>query len=163
MPIIAASDKTPVTRQTGGLEMHPLFLTISNIDSEVHMKATAHAWRCVVFIPIPKFDIHPDYQTILQSRVWHKCVDIVTMNLKCAANTGSFMADPFGNIHYCFMPLVAWTADLPEQQMITCTSKNASPVTLATLKEFGDAERRPTHTRAHTLELIHNMGGNINP
>ena len=73
------------------------------------------------------------------------------------------MADPFSNIRYCFTPLIAWTADLPEQQMIACTSKNASPVTLATLKEFGDAERRPTRTRAHTLELIHNVGGNINP
>ena len=163
MPIIAASDKTLVMRQTGGLEMHPLFLTIGNIDSEVHMKATAHAWQCVAFIPIPKFNIHPDYQTILQSCVWHKCVDIVTMNLKHAANTGSFMADPFSNICYCFTPLVAWTADLLEQQMIACTSKNASPVTLATLKEFGDAERRPTHTGAHTLELIHNVRGNIDP
>lgn len=43
VPIIAASDKTPVTRQTGGLEMHPLFLTIGNIDSDIHMKATSHA------------------------------------------------------------------------------------------------------------------------
>ncbi|KAG1886948.1 uncharacterized protein F5891DRAFT_1132294 [Suillus fuscotomentosus] len=53
VPIIAASDKTPVTRQTGGLEMHPLFLTIGNINSDVHMKATSHTWRCVVYMPIP--------------------------------------------------------------------------------------------------------------
>ena len=85
------------------------------------------------------------------------------MNLKCVANTGSFMADPFSNIRYCFTPLIAWTADLPEQQMIACTSKNTSPIMLATLKECGDAECRPTHTGAHTLELIHNVGSNIDP
>ncbi|KAI5993810.1 hypothetical protein F5J12DRAFT_907305 [Pisolithus orientalis] len=67
VPVIAASDKTPITRYMGGLEMHPLFLTIANIDADVHMKATAHAWQCVAFVPIVKFEVHSDYQTILQS------------------------------------------------------------------------------------------------
>ncbi|KAI6139186.1 hypothetical protein BKA82DRAFT_4332359 [Pisolithus tinctorius] len=105
VPVIAASDKTPITRYMGGLEMHPLFLTIANIDTNVHMKATAHAWRCVAFVPIVKFKVHSDYQTILQSQLWHKCVNI-------------FMADPFGDVQCCYTPLVAWTADLPEQQLI---------------------------------------------
>lgn len=157
IPIIAASDKTPVTRQTGGLEMHPLFLTIGNIDSDVRMKATAHAWRCVAFMPIVKFETHPDYQTILQSRLWHRCVDIVFGKLKHVANSGAFITDPFGAIRYCFTPLVAWTADLPEQQMIACVSKNASPVTLATLKQFGDPTPHLPRTKSHTLDLIHSI------
>ncbi|KAI6095783.1 hypothetical protein EDD17DRAFT_1774437 [Pisolithus thermaeus] len=107
VPIIAASDKTPVTRHTGSLEMHPLFLTIANIDSDVRMKATAYAWHCVAFMPTVKFDVHPDYQTILQARLWHRCVDIVTEKLKCAANVGEFMTDPFGDVWHCFMPLIA--------------------------------------------------------
>ncbi|KAG1848559.1 hypothetical protein DFJ58DRAFT_842935 [Suillus subalutaceus] len=115
MPIIAASDKTPVTRQTGGLEMHPLFLTIGNIDSDIRMKATSHAWRCVAYIPIPKFETHSDYHTILKSHVWH--------NLKVAAKT------------------------FQEQLMIASVSKNASPITLATHKQFGDANRHdPQHS-----------------
>ena len=52
MPIILASDKTPVTRHTGGLEMHPIFLTIGNIASNICMKATTHAWSCVTFMPV---------------------------------------------------------------------------------------------------------------
>ncbi|KIO11448.1 hypothetical protein M404DRAFT_126753 [Pisolithus tinctorius Marx 270] len=118
VPVIAASDKTPITRYMGGLEMHPLFLTIANIDADVRMKATAHAWRCVAFVPVVKFEVHSDYQTILQSRLWHKCVDIVTEKLKRATNCGEFMADPFGDVRCCYTPLVAWTADLPEQQLI---------------------------------------------
>jgi len=47
LPIMAASDKTPVTSHTGGLEMHPLFLTTGNIQSDVRMKATSHAWNLV--------------------------------------------------------------------------------------------------------------------
>ncbi|KIK22290.1 hypothetical protein PISMIDRAFT_102693 [Pisolithus microcarpus 441] len=98
IPIIAASDKTPVTRHTGALEMHPLFLTIANIDSNIHMKATACAWRCIAFVPVIKFEVHPDYQTILQARLWHKCMDIVMEKLKRTANVGEFMTDAFGDV-----------------------------------------------------------------
>ncbi|KAI6156556.1 hypothetical protein BKA82DRAFT_3964805, partial [Pisolithus tinctorius] len=113
IPIIAASDKTPVTKHTGNLEMHPLFLTIANIDSDIRMKATAHAWRCVAFMPIIKFDVHPDYQTILQARLWHRCMDIVMERLKRVANVGEFMTDAFGDVRFCFTPLVAdpWKVD----------------------------------------------------
>ncbi|KAG1798677.1 hypothetical protein EV424DRAFT_1352509 [Suillus variegatus] len=37
VPIILGSDKTPVTRTTGGLEMHPIFITIGNLDSEARL------------------------------------------------------------------------------------------------------------------------------
>ncbi|KAI5993923.1 hypothetical protein EDD15DRAFT_2166736 [Pisolithus albus] len=59
VPIIAASDKMPVTRHTGNLEMHPLFLTIGNINSDICMKAMVHAWCCVAFMPTVKFEFHP--------------------------------------------------------------------------------------------------------
>jgi hypothetical protein len=44
VPIILASDKTPVTRHTGGLEMHPVFMNVGNIQSDVRMQATSQAW-----------------------------------------------------------------------------------------------------------------------
>ncbi|KAG2352440.1 hypothetical protein BDR07DRAFT_1384263 [Suillus spraguei] len=142
-------------RQTGGLEMHPLFLTIGNINSDIRMKATSHAWRCVAYIPIPKFETHSDYHTILKSCVWH--------NLKVTAKVGEFMPDPFGELRYCFTPLVAWIADLPEQLMITSVSKNASPITLATHKQFGDANRHDPCTVEHTLELLYILSKSVNP
>ncbi|KAI9574276.1 hypothetical protein HD554DRAFT_2201369 [Boletus coccyginus] len=63
VPIIATSDKTSVTRQTA-ISL-PLFITIGNIDSNVHMKATVHAWQYMAFMPISKFNTHLDYQIIL--------------------------------------------------------------------------------------------------
>ncbi|KAG1870011.1 hypothetical protein F4604DRAFT_1881348 [Suillus subluteus] len=94
VPIIAASDKTPVTRHTGGLEMHPLFLTIGNIQADVHMKATSHAWRCTAFMPIPTFIVNSDFQSLLRACLWHKCMDLVCSNLKVAARVGEYMVDP---------------------------------------------------------------------
>ncbi|KAG1845377.1 hypothetical protein C8R48DRAFT_617186 [Suillus tomentosus] len=129
VPIIIASDKTPVTRHTGGLEMHPIFVSIANIQSDVRMRATSHAWRCVGFMPIPKFvDVHADYQTILSQRLFHKCMDIIFADAKVAAMSGKFIPDPCGHVRHCFTPLAAYTADLPEQQAIASKARSLSGV-----------------------------------
>ncbi|KAI6169072.1 hypothetical protein EDD17DRAFT_1810984 [Pisolithus thermaeus] len=141
VPVILASDKAPVTRMSGDRKMHLLFLTIANINSEVCMKATAHAWACVAYTPIPEFLAHPDFHSILEAHVWHHCMDIACANLKVSSHRGVFMADPHNNTRYCFTPLAAYTANLPEQLMITCVSKSASPITTAVQSQFGDAVR----------------------
>ncbi|KAG1851136.1 hypothetical protein F4604DRAFT_1592501, partial [Suillus subluteus] len=138
VPIVLASDKTPVTRQSCGLEMHPMFLTTANIRSDIRMKATAHAWSCIAYMPIPQFVCHPDFCSLLQARVWHRCVDIVCENLKITAATGTSMVDPSGHLRYTFTPLVAYTADLPEQQMIACVSVRTEVALAASLKGCGD-------------------------
>ncbi|KAG2352332.1 hypothetical protein BDR07DRAFT_1455101 [Suillus spraguei] len=129
VPMIIASDKTPVTWHTEGLEMHPIFVTISNIQSDMWMRATCHAWQCVTYMLIPKFiDMHPDYQTILSQRLFHNHV-------------GKLMPDPAGH-------------DLPEQQAIACVSKVTSPIMLATSQSFGDTYRHPPRTKEHTLATL---------
>ena len=149
---------------TGGLEMHPLFISIGNIPGNIRMAATSHAWRCMAFMPIPKFSAAPKgCQTMLQARIWHRCVDIVTAGLKRLASKGGFMPDPHGDQRLCFTPLVAWTADLPEQLMIACVSKNASPVTEATYKQFGDAHRSSPRTGELTLERIDTLRETADP
>jgi hypothetical protein len=97
--MIIASDKTPVTWHTGGLKMHPIFVTIGNIQSDVRMRATCQAWQCVTYMPIPKFvDIHPNYQTILSQWLFHKCMDIIFVDAKIAAIVGKFTPDPAGHV-----------------------------------------------------------------
>ena len=65
------------------------------------------------------------------------------------------MADPMGKLRNCFTPLVSYIADLPEQQLIACVSRNASPVTLAELPQFGDPTGPAApRTHEHTLSLI---------
>ena len=38
-----------------------------------------------------------------------------------------------------------------------------SPITLATLKQFGDSDCQPSHTRIHTLQLLHDVSLKVNP
>ncbi|KAL4081111.1 hypothetical protein J3A83DRAFT_4355961 [Scleroderma citrinum] len=150
VPIILASDKMPVTHQTGGLKMHPLFLTIGNIQSNIWMQVTSHVWCCIAFIPSPKFNIHADFQTILLACVFHWLLDMVTASLKVAAKDGTGLVNPGGNIQNCYTPLIMYIVDLPEQQLITGVAKNASLVTMAELSQFGD----PTPTAPQMCEKI---------
>ena len=96
VPIILASNKTPVSRQTGNLEMHPLFLTIRNICSDLWMKATTHVWSCIAYMPFAQFVVHSDYTAVLHVRLWHCCMDIICSSLKRVAAQGTYMADPTG-------------------------------------------------------------------
>ncbi|EGN97231.1 hypothetical protein SERLA73DRAFT_74942 [Serpula lacrymans var. lacrymans S7.3] len=156
--IVGASDKTTVTRGTGGIDMHPTFLTLANIASDVHMKATSHSWLCTAFLPVPTFlDCRTEYQSVLSDRVWHTCMDIIMKNLKASAATGVWMSDPNGIARRAYTPLVAWVADLPEQQMIACTTKNLSPISHARLNEFGDNHPHRPRLGIDTLLAINSI------
>ena len=65
-------------------------------------------------------------------------MDIIFASIKKTAEHGSPMTDTLGYVRNCVTPLVAYITDLPEQQLITGVTKNASPVTTATLPQFGN-------------------------
>jgi hypothetical protein len=143
--------------------MHPVFLTIGNIDSDIRSKATLRAWRCIAYMPIANFCIHPDYQTILQAQLWHKCMDLVLANLKATVSDRCFMPDPSRYIRYAFTPLIAHVCDLLEASMIAAVAKNASPVTMAVQRDFGDGTLHPPRTGKYTLQCIVDLSCKVNP
>ncbi|KIM50197.1 hypothetical protein SCLCIDRAFT_34549 [Scleroderma citrinum Foug A] len=73
------------------------------------------------------------------------------------------MSDPVGNLRYCFTPLVAYIADTPEQCLVVGVSPKASPVSIATYKDFGDANPHPQRTATKTLEEIKRACTEANP
>ncbi|KAG1832346.1 hypothetical protein F4604DRAFT_1606038 [Suillus subluteus] len=153
--VIGASDKTPLTIGTGNKEMHPVLISLANIHAGVRMKATSHAFALVAYLPIPKFlDVSRPIHAILSARVYHFAISIVMRNLKLAARDGCPMSDPRGDLRMIHTPLVAWTADYPEQLLIACTASKRSPISLATAAQFGDPLPHPPRTRYHTLDAI---------
>ena len=152
-----------VTCQTGGLEMHPVFMTISNIQSDVWMQATSHARRCIAFIPTPNFKVHPDFKTILLVWLFRWSCDIVTAPLKEAARNGHMLINASGHILTCYTPLVSYIADLPEQQLIAGISENMSPVTMADMSQFGESNLADPQTRDITLAQIKDLCGKVDP
>ena len=100
---------------TGGRQAHPLLISLANILSDFHMKASNHAFLLLALLPIPKF-IHTDRKTrgILENRMIHECLDFILKPLKKAAEVGIMMSDPLGFRRYVFTPLAAYIVDVME-------------------------------------------------
>jgi hypothetical protein len=148
----------------------PTFALLSNsmlfrrvTGQSVTMKASNHAWMTFAFLPIVKFIVHPDFQSILSVQLWHACMDKAFAQCKEATMNGCYMADPHGCLCWSFPLLVAWTANLPEQHLISAIVNNASPLSCATPNQFGDNTCQPPRHGHETLRLIHELTQCVDP
>lgn len=167
--IIIASDKTPLTVGTGNKEMHPLLLSLANIDVGVCIKAMLHSFVVVGYIPIPKFlDISRKVQSILDARCFHVCLDIVFRRLKEAelrngSTSGVLLCDPNGHVRQCHTPLISAIADLPEQHLLSCVASNRPPRSLAVQNQFGDGRKYGPRTRDDIIAKIAEVCAIVDP
>jgi hypothetical protein len=155
--IILSSDKTILSVGTGHQSLHPLYLSIANIDAEVRCKQSYHSFVLIGLLPLPHFKFkkkNTELQTLLTARLHHYCLDFILRPLKEASRSGAFLHDPLGNIRRCHTPLAAYTVDLPEAQRIACVKQNASPVTTANRNNLGDDTPHPRRHGYITLDRI---------
>ena len=154
--VVLSSDKTNISIMSRNRMAHPVLISLANIDACIRSKTSLHAYLLLALLPIAKFT-HKDTRVhgFLQDRLVHQSLDIVLAPLKTAARVGIMMNDPAGNLRYCYMPLASWIADMPEESLLAATGPKASPVTIATSKNFGDAHRYPLRTGETTLRAIH--------
>ncbi|KAG2078400.1 hypothetical protein BDR04DRAFT_998870 [Suillus decipiens] len=153
--VVLSSDKTKVSNIAGNCYAHPLLITLANIDPDVHAKGSLQAYIPLTLLPVAKF-IHrvKCMHSVLADRLLHQYIDIVIEPLKQAAHLGIMMSDPAGLSRYCFMPLVTYVADTPEELIITCITMNASPITMATHANFGDPDHHPLRKGSSMLANI---------
>ncbi|KAI6013393.1 hypothetical protein BKA83DRAFT_96544 [Pisolithus microcarpus] len=105
--VILSSDKTNITNVCGGKVAHPLLISLATIRMNVQNKGSSHAFLLTALMPIAEF-IYPIMRIhlVLEARLFHACLDFVLEPLKKAAQFGQMMADPLGNICFCFTPLL---------------------------------------------------------
>ncbi|KIK14014.1 hypothetical protein PISMIDRAFT_117769, partial [Pisolithus microcarpus 441] len=153
--IILSSDKTNITNVCRGKVAHPLLISLANIRMNVQNKASSHAFLLTALMPIFEF-IHPIPRicSVLEVCLFHACLDFILEPLKKAAQLGQMMADPLGNVHFCFTPLVAYIVDTLEACMLACIRGKMSPVMKATYKDFGDPFRHGPRTGEETLRQL---------
>jgi hypothetical protein len=149
---------------TGNRMAYPLLISLANIDASIQSKLSLHGYLLLALLPIAKF-LHKTthVHSLLQDRLVHKCLDKVLAPLKIAAAMGIMMNDPVGNLRYCFTPLASWIVDTPEESLLSVMNCKASPVTVATLKQFGDAFRHPSRTGPMTLAAIRMASAQSDP
>jgi hypothetical protein len=156
--VILSSDKTNISAMTGGRVAHPLLISLANISMEFRNKSSSNSYLLLALLPIAKF-IYPNKKLhgMLDSRLYHQCLDLVLRPLKSAAQLGVMLSDSVGTLRSCFTPLASFIVDTPEAQLISAVGGKSSPVTIANSKQFGDALRHPSRTGAITLQTINEI------
>jgi Plavaka transposase len=129
---------------------------------DVRMKASNHAFLLIALLPCPKFLCEKNIRGILEKRIIHRSLDIVCHPLKLAAKYGRMMSDAYGESRLCFTPLAAYIVDLPEATMLAGVASKTSPITMASLKEFGDAYRHEFRTGSVTLSQLDTVRSKAN-
>ena len=115
------------------------------------MKVSHCAFILLAILPVLKF-LHKNRKIcgVLENHLIHKCIDFVVEPLKIAAEIRIMMSDPLSWCQYCFTPLVGAIVDTPEALMYACISPQASPVTMVTYKQFGEAFQHEPQTASTT-------------
>ena len=162
--ITLSSDKTNITVMTGDRIAHPVLLSLANIHMDVRMKASNHAFILLALLPCPKFIIKDRAtRSVLESRVVHLCLDIITEPLKLAARAGRMMSDPRGHSRFCFTALAAYIIDTPEAALIACVAGKTSHLTMADYRKFGDPARQEPRTASTTLAQLAALASQFHP
>ena len=159
-----SSDKTNISIATGDRVAHPLLLTLANLPMDVRMKSTYHALPLIALLPCPKFiGLKKSLHGVMENRLIHHCLDVVSKPLKQVSANGAFMADSLGRIRCYFTPLVAYIVDTPEAAVVAGVGGKTSHLTLASYKTFGDHFRHPTRLGMVTLAQIHTISQDVDP
>ena len=143
---------------------HPVLLSLANIHMGVRMKSSSHAFILTALLPCPKFlakdrPIH----SVLESRVVHLSLDIITEPLKRAAHAGRMMADPRGYSQLCFTALASYIVDTPEASLLACVAGKTSHLTMADYRTFGDLTPQEPRTASTTLTQLSALSTLHNP
>ena len=149
---------------TGNCVAHPLLISLADIVMDFQKKLSHCAFMLLTIFPVPKF-LHKNRRIrgVLENCLTHECIDFIVEPLKIATEIGIMMSDPLGWHQYCFTPLAAAIIDTPKVLMYAGISPRASPVTMATYKQFGDAFQHEPQTASTTLAQLMEIEATINP
>jgi hypothetical protein len=149
---------------TGNRVAHPLLISLANIAMDFRTKASNGLFLLLALLPIPRF-IHSDRKIcgVLESRLFHFCLDIILAPLKKASQFGILMEDPLGLRRVCFPPLAAYIVDTPESALVACVAGKTSSVTMASYKQFGDDYRHEPRIPSISLALLHAVESVVDP
>ena len=161
---ILSSDKTNISVMTGDRTAHPVLLSLTNIHMDIRMKSSNRAFLLVALLPCPKF-ITKDkkFHGVLENRVIHLCLDIITHPLKLTARAGRMMSDPRGYSRFCFMFLASYMVDTPEAAMLAGVAGKTLHLTMADYHKFGDPVPQEPQTASTTLTQLTSLATTIHP
>ena len=149
---------------TGDRTAHPVLLSLANIHANIRTKSSSNAFLLIALLPCPKFTAKDRaIRGVLENRLVHLCIDIITNPLKLAARAGRMMADPRGYSRFCFTALASYMVDTPEATMLACVAGKTSHLTMVDYRKFGDPVRQESCTALTTLAQLDALAMEFNP
>lgn len=156
-----ASDKTHLSTYSGDKNMHPVYLSIGNIQKDVRNKPSRQGWMLLAKLPTSKFatfkasldasDAEKKAMTgILQKRLFHRCMKVVLDPLRKMEVT--LAVDAEGYERRVMAVLMAWLADLEELWMILGLAKSSCPKCMARTNDFDVPHAQESRTGDSILE-----------
>jgi hypothetical protein len=131
------SDATLLSRFTGGVQVHTLYMSLGNIDKSVQEDINQGAWMLLAYIPKSSFEktlaatkgLSKEKQStlvnLLNRRLFHRCLDIILRPFRITKPHE--VMDPEGNTRLVLYDLAAYGANLEEQCMIAGVECNTCP------------------------------------
>jgi hypothetical protein len=161
---VLSSDKTTISAMTGDRMAHPLLISLANFKADYRAKSSHHAFLLLALLPVPKFiSVDKAIRGVLENRLLHACLDFILEPLKKAATWGMMMSDPYGSLRFCYTPLATYIVDNQEALLLSGVSGKTSPITMASLKQFGDAFRHEPRTASTTLAQLLAVKSKVDP
>jgi hypothetical protein len=129
-----------------------------------HTKASNHTFILLALLPCPKFIIKDcTIRSVLENRVIHLCLDVITEPLKLTARAGWMMSNPCGYSCFCFTALASYIVDTPEAGLVACVAGKSLHLTMADYRKFGDLTRQEPRTASTTLAQLTALSSQYNP
>ena len=152
--VILGSDKTHLTVGQGDKECHAVYLTSGNIKKDVRTKIGSGVWVMICQVPIARFE-DQKLQGVLIKQLLNRALDKACAGFKRCARQGVDFVDPNGYIRRLRTFLLAYIADLPEQQALACHVRQGyAPCSLAEPFSLGDSVPHALRRGAETLAAI---------
>lgn len=166
MSIVLASDKTHLTNFSGDQHMHAVYISLGNIHKDTRNKVSRRAWMLLAKLPTPKFssintkvfasnEEKDRMPGILKAQLFHACMRIVLEPLRRPSILR--VVDPYGHIRQCMAFLMAWIADLEEQWLIACLTKNNCPACKAGFDCLGLNHPQAPRTASEIVAIMRQL------
>ncbi|KLO04383.1 hypothetical protein SCHPADRAFT_836422 [Schizopora paradoxa] len=158
--VMLASDEALLTNHYGDKCTYGVYLSCGNIAKDIRGGLSSKCWMKVAEIPVVQFE-DKQHQTLLHDRLAHKCLDIVTSQLKYHSHNPTYVPDPSGRIRLLRPILCAHLGDTKEQKRTACVAENSSPVSIANFRQLGLSTACQPRTAEFTLRRIRNLDAAI--
>lgn len=166
---ILASDSAAMTSHSGGVMSHNVLFSLGNIPMESRAALRNRAWMLVGFIPKSSWaktcfgsrTEREDMVPILNKRLFHASMEVIVSTMKGQKMRMAQDADGWWRLVYTV--IMAYLADLEEQWLILCLSKNRCPHCLAGYHDLDKPGKCAARTASSILETIQRIQGTLPP